>query len=207
ISAIGSGGFGTVFKVEHRLNKRIYAVKRVRYEDEKNKSFALREVKTLSKLCSIFVVKYYHSWHECNHIYIQMEFCSQTFGTILKDKNQVFGRQSSEPMNRYEYYICCEILRVLLECLQYLHELTPPVIHRDLKPNNILIPSNNSFIKLGDFGLATDQERNDMSHTPGVGTPGYVAPEGFHGKYTIISDIYSLAMIALQLFDLYDMYV
>ncbi|CAG2105565.1 unnamed protein product [Medioppia subpectinata] len=51
------------------------------------------------------------------HLFIVMEYCSQTLGSVLNDKQQVFGRQSTQAMNIYEYFTSCEILRELLECV------------------------------------------------------------------------------------------
>ncbi|CAG2107377.1 unnamed protein product, partial [Medioppia subpectinata] len=169
MSAIGSGGFGTVFKVKHRLDDKIYAVKRVQFGEKKQK--VLKEVKSLAKLDSDFVVKYYNSWLESNHLFIQMEFCSQNLKSLLEVKAIVFERQPEEEMKAFEYFICCEILKELLECVEYLHSWDPPVIHRDLKPDNILIEHNvryNRFVKVCDFGLATDHVMPSMSHTEDV---------------------------------------
>jgi WNK lysine deficient protein kinase len=58
--------------------------------------------------------------------------------------------------------------------MQYLHSLDPPVIHRDLKCDNIFINGNQGDIKLGDFGLST------LKHEPAaslIGTPEFMAPE------------------------------
>ncbi|CAG2166536.1 unnamed protein product [Oppiella nova] len=101
LSAIGSGGFGTVFKVKHRLDEQIYAVKRVQIKKSTDQYMKqiLNEVKNLRKLRSEYVVQYYSSWVEGNALYIQMEFCSQNLRNILELKPQVFGRQSGEPMD------------------------------------------------------------------------------------------------------------
>ncbi|CAG2100266.1 unnamed protein product [Medioppia subpectinata] len=203
------GGFGTVFKVKHRLDDKIFAVKRVQFKDfnEEDKQKVLKEAKMLSKLDSNFVVKFYYSWIESNYLYIQMEYCSQNLKQIIDEKAIVFERQPEDPMNIFEYFICCEIFKEVLECVQYIHESNPPVIHRDLNPRDILITinnNNNRFIKLGDFGLATDHDMPSMSHTGNVGRPGYMAPEiHFISNYTTKVDIYSLALIAHHLFDLF----
>ncbi|CAG2101137.1 unnamed protein product, partial [Medioppia subpectinata] len=114
-------------------------------------------------------------------------------------------------MNAIEYFMSCEIFRELLECVQYLHESNPVVIHRDLKPENILIDHNfsfNRFIKLCDFGLATDhdidrQTASRYDHTLGVGTKTYMSPEVYHYKqYNHKTDIYSLALIAEEIYSI-----
>ncbi|CAG2181082.1 unnamed protein product, partial [Oppiella nova] len=113
-------------------------------------------------------------------ITIYGNLCSDSLKNILQNKPQVFGRQPEEPMNSIEFYISCHIFKEILECVQYLHELNPPVIHRDLKPDNILISSqlrNGRFIKICDFGLASLHSSSYSSHTTGVGTRQYMAPE------------------------------
>ncbi|CAG2105027.1 unnamed protein product [Medioppia subpectinata] len=180
-----------------RLDDKIYAVKRVQFKDKENR--VLKEVKSLSKLDSNFVVKYYNSWTEGKHLYIQMEYCPQTLADVLKDKERAFGRQSpDESMTVFEYFMSCELFRELLQCLEYLHNQNPKVIHRDLKPSNILISrtiTNNTFIKLGDFGLATEHHRPSNSHTRGAGTPDYMAPEvHLYNTYDCRADVYSLSL-------------
>ncbi|CAG2102116.1 unnamed protein product [Medioppia subpectinata] len=165
----------------------------------------LKEVKILAKLVSDFVVKYHDSWTEDPHLYIQMEYCPQTLRSVIKDKPLVFGRLSpAEPQTVFEYFISCEILRELLLCLKFIHEVIPPIIHRDIKPDNILISTNSTNIKLGDFGLATEHDRQSKSHTHGVGTKNYMAPEiGFWGsKYDCKVDVYSMGMIMAKIFEM-----
>lgn len=152
-----------------------------------------------------------------------MEYCSQSLKNIIDMKALVFSRQLDNAMDRMEYYITCHIFKELLECVDYLHTRKPPVIHRDLKPANILIAHNirnNRFIKICDFGLITFHNRvqnnnlltenkiNDLTdysqtHTWRVGTLKYMAPEvKVRRKYETKVDIYSLGVIAQELFDI-----
>ncbi|CAG2106090.1 unnamed protein product [Medioppia subpectinata] len=216
LEKIGRGGFGTVYKVMHKLDGNVYAIKvisLIKTSDE-HKYRVLNEVKSLATVRSQYVVQYYNSWLDdySNQLYIQMEFCPQSLRSLLKDKGLAFGRQSAEPMNVYEYYISCEIFKELLQCVQYLHELSPQIIHRDLNPDNVLIvyntnAENNCFIKLCDFGLATlhnpdKHYRTKYKHTCDVGTLRYEAPEVANKKYGHKSDVYSLALIGGEIFDL-----
>ncbi|CAG2103613.1 unnamed protein product [Medioppia subpectinata] len=213
---IGRGGFGVVYKVKHNSSDEVYAIKTVTFlaSSDAHKLRVLNEVKSLENVRSEYVVQYYTSWIDNNRLYIQMEYCPQSLRTVLADKALAFGRQSADPMNLFEYYISCEIFKELLECVQYLHELNPRVIHRDLKPDNVLIANklsgdnNNSrrFIQLCDFGLATvhDPSRHTDSRYQhsAVGTYKYRAPEVSHRQYNHKADIYSLSLIGQELFGI-----
>ena len=132
-----------------------------------------------------------------------MELCSDNLMNIIKQKQIFFRRQETEAMNSIEYFISCEMFKEILECVQYLHESKPPIMHRDLNPKNILIkkiPENDIFLKLCDFDLL--KEGDYKTHTRGQGTDKYMAPEVQLGtKYSLKCDIYSLGIVAVQLFQ------
>jgi serine/threonine protein kinase len=92
-----------------------------------------------------------------------------------------------------------KILTGLASALLYLHEeCGNPVVHRDVKPNNVMLDSNYNA-HLGDFGLARLLNNEDSVTTNLAGTPGYLAPEiGFTGKATPESDVYSFGMVILE---------
>ncbi|WP_017304227.1 serine/threonine protein kinase [Spirulina subsalsa] len=87
----------------------------------------------------------------------------------------------------------------VLEILTYLHTLNPPVIHRDIKPQN-LIQSNDGRIILVDFGAVQEVYRKTISRGGTlVGTFGYMAPEQFRGQTTYASDLYGLGTTLIYL--------
>ena len=80
----------------------------------------------------------------------------------------------------------------LLEVLSYLHNQSPPIIYRDMKPSNVMIRNDNGRVMLVDFGIARSIVPDRRSTMTTIGTPHYASPEHFEGRHVIQSDIFSL---------------
>ncbi len=92
-----------------------------------------------------------------------------------------------------------QIAEQVLDVLIYLHELKPPVIHRDIKPQNIILQPNGK-IAIVDFGAVQDTYRStQVGGSTVVGTYGYMPPEQFRGKSVPASDLYALGATILFL--------
>ncbi|KAG0211510.1 hypothetical protein BGX33_004289 [Mortierella sp. NVP41] len=87
--------------------------------------------------------------------------------------------------------------RQILLGLTYLHTHNPPIIHRDLKCDNIFINGNNGQLKIGDLGLAVVRHRTHVSSV--LGTPEFMAPELYDEKYDEKVDIYAFGMCVLEM--------
>lgn len=86
----------------------------------------------------------------------------------------------------------------VLKGLEYLHTQQPyPVVHRDLKCDNIFINSHKGNVMIGDLGFATILSNKTAGSI--LGTPGYMAPEIFEEKYGTPADIYSFGMCVLEM--------
>ena len=134
-----------------------------------------------------------------------MEYCFDNLRNVLTIKLIVFERNENQAMNSIEYFISCEIFRQITEALNYLHSLKPePLIHRDLKPENILIgiSDNKKICKLSDFGISKFIEDKTQYLTNCLSTHKYSAPELSDGVYDTKVDVYSLGMIAMEIFNL-----
>ena len=87
--------------------------------------------------------------------------------------------------------------RQILKGLAYLHNRNPPVIHRDLKCDNVFISSTNGCVKIGDLGLATFKTQTFAKSMRG--TMEFMAPEMFDEKYDELVDIYSFGLCMLEM--------
>ena len=99
---------------------------------------------------------------------------------------------------RYTQIEVKELILEVLKILIALQDLSPPIIHRDCKPANIIRRKSDQKLMLLDFGIAIDQTLDTMGHTMGVGSLGYQAPEQISGYPTLASDVYSTAVMAVE---------
>src|SRR6202023_3931561 len=114
-----------------------------------------------------------------NHQYLVMEYID---GMTLEQKLQNAGGKmpGSEVI---------EVALQVLDTLEYLHNLEPPVIYRDLKPSNVMLTPSEQ-VKLLDFGIA--RLFQPLSNATMIGTQGYAPPEQDRGKVEFRSDLYAL---------------
>ncbi|CAG2172415.1 unnamed protein product, partial [Oppiella nova] len=150
-------------------------------------------------------------WIEKNRFcFIQMPFYENTLLDIMIAKPHAFGRKFGQTMDYMEFYITCELFAQLVDGMSYLHGLSPPIIHRNLKTTNIFVTSDgldNSFIKIADYGF----EKFDKLGVKPVAKSGYeglskyTALEVIKGrKYGLNADVYSLGIIGDEFFEVYS---
>ncbi|MFZ4555287.1 MAG: serine/threonine protein kinase [Pseudanabaena sp.] len=152
-----------------------------------------REAKVLASLNHPQIPKYLDYFHidleTDRRFYLVQEL-------IEGNSLAAIAQHGQESLNETEVQ---EIAKQILNVLCYLHELTPPVIHRDIKPQN-LIRRTNGAIAIVDFGAVQDVYRNTVTGgSTFVGTYGYMAPEQFRGQASCASDIYGLGATLLFL--------
>ncbi|KAJ8761265.1 hypothetical protein K2173_001321 [Erythroxylum novogranatense] len=87
--------------------------------------------------------------------------------------------------------------RQLLRGLIYLHSHNPPIIHRDLKCDNVFVNGNHGEVKIGDLGLATVMQQPTTKSV--IGTPEFMAPELYEEEYNELVDKYSFGMCKLEM--------
>uniref|UniRef100_F7DNB6 Eukaryotic translation initiation factor 2-alpha kinase 1 n=1 Tax=Xenopus tropicalis TaxID=8364 RepID=F7DNB6_XENTR len=147
-------------------------------------------------------------------LHIQMKLCEKSLWDWIVERNNHFQESgNSNPYDFVDVRITTRILYQILEGVRYIHSME--VLHRDLKPRNVFLHGADLHVRIGDFGLACrdifQQSRdswlqkdrsNGLTHTTGVGTCLYAAPEQLKGShYDFKSDMYSIGIILLELFQ------
>jgi serine/threonine protein kinase len=181
---IGQGGMGQVFKAEHEMMGRESAVKVLPLSKATPDAIAnfAREIRTQAKLDHPNLVRAYDAGHDGNVHYLVVEFVP---GTDLRKLVRTEGKLTMQQ--------AANIIRQAALGLQYAHD--QGLIHRDVKPGNILVTSK-GVAKVSDLGLAGFMHEVDKDPRAGkiVGTADYLAPEQIRNplNVTAASDIYSL---------------
>jgi len=97
----------------------------------------------------------------------------------------------SSPQARVPEKTVLKIAISILNILEYLHSMTPPIVYRDIKPANVMVKKSDGNIILIDFGIARSITSDDTPKTE-IGTVGYAPPEQYSGHPIPVSDIYAL---------------
>jgi cyclin-dependent kinase 2 len=189
LEKIGEGTYGVVYKAKDRTTNEIIALKKIRLEadDEGVPSTAIREISLLKELRHPNVVELKNVVHSEQKLYLIFEYLDHD----LKKFMDAYG--APLPTITVKSYLY-QMLSALLFC----H--THRVLHRDLKPQNLLIDKNNS-LKLADFGLARAFGLPVKTYTHEVVTLWYRAPEILLGcrQYSTPVDIWSVGCIFAEM--------
>jgi eukaryotic-like serine/threonine-protein kinase len=194
IDILGKGGVGITYRARDIETERIVAIKALslkRAKDWKAIELFDREAKILSQLNHPAIPKYIDSFQVDTEIDRQY-YIVQTLaeGQSLFDAVEAGWKPTIDGAK--------DIAAQILEILIYLHNLHPPVIHRDLKPQNI-IRNTDGKIYLVDFGAVQDTYYTVTGGSTVVGTYGYMAPEQFRGQAYLSTDLYGLGTTLLYL--------
>lgn len=195
VRAIGQGAFGTTYEAEDVTKGNQVAIKVLSLretQDWKALDLFERESQVLAHLNHPAIPKYldylYEDTQDDRHFYLVQELVE---GDSL-DRLVARGWHATEQDVR-------DIAEQVLKILDYLHWLSPPVIHRDIKPQNI-IRNRDGLIYLVDFGSVQDIYRRTLIEGGTfVGTVGYMPPEQFRGQAFFASDLYALGATLLFL--------
>jgi hypothetical protein len=189
LGTLGEGAQGHTFDgVDKRIGQPV-AIKRFDVRGAaswKDVDLAEREARVLQSLSHPRLPRYIDHFEEDGALYLVMEKIEGASLATLKKRGDTLGEKD-----------VFRLLRDASEVLDYLHGRSPPVIHRDLKPGNVLRRPDGSFAFV-DFGAVRDKLRPEGGSTV-VGTFGYMAPEQFQGRALPGSDVYALGATALTM--------
>jgi serine/threonine protein kinase len=189
VGALGAGSQGETLEAIDKREGRLVAIKRFRIRGAgswKAVELAEREARVLARLQHPALPLYLDHFEEQGALYLVM---GKVEGTNLA-QYLATGR-------RFDQNDVVRLLRAASDVLDYLHTQSPPVIHRDLKPGNVVIRPDQSFAFV-DFGCVRDSLKPEGGSTV-VGTFGYMAPEQFQGRALPTSDVYAIGATALTM--------
>ncbi|XP_072454319.1 serine/threonine-protein kinase WNK2 isoform X7 [Notamacropus eugenii] len=189
---LGRGSFKTVYKgldtetwVEvawcELQDRKLTKLERQRFKEE---------AEMLKGLQHPNIVRFYDFWESCTKgkrciVLVTELMTSGTLKTYLKR----FKVMKPKVLRSW----CRQILKGLL----FLHTRTPPIIHRDLKCDNIFITGPTGSVKIGDLGLATLKRASFAKSV--IGTPEFMAPEMYEEHYDESVDVYAFGMCMLEM--------
>jgi Protein kinase domain len=189
LGTLGEGSQGRTFDGVDKGIGQPVAIKRfdVRGASSwKDVDLAEREARVLQSLSHPKLPRYVDRFEEDGALYLVMEKIEGASLAVLRRRGETLEEKD-----------VVRLLRDAADVLDYLHGRSPPVIHRDLKPGNVLRRPDGSFAFV-DFGAVRDKLRPEGGSTV-VGTFGYMAPEQFQGRALPGSDVYAVGATALAM--------
>ncbi|KAL9236157.1 hypothetical protein vseg_010858 [Gypsophila vaccaria] len=147
------------------------------------------EIHLLKNLNHESIIRFYNSWIDTDQRTFNFITEMLTSGT-LREYRQKYKEVNIRAIKNWA--------RQILRGLAHLHNLDPPVIHRDLKCDNIFVNGHLAQVKIGDFGLAAILRGSQHAHSV-IGTPEFMAPELYEEEYNELVDVYSFGMCVLEM--------
>lgn len=196
IKELGHGAYGYVYKMLHEPTGNIMAVKRIRANvNSKEQKRLLMDLDVSMRVTDCpYTVHFYGALFREGDVWICMELMTASLDKLYK---KVYAK----PDRRVPEEVLRQIAFAMIHALNYLHSKLK-VIHRDVKPSNILVDDKGSF-KLCDFGIS-GQLVDSLAKTVDAGCKPYMAPERINPArdmkgYDIRSDIWSLGITMIEL--------
>ena len=191
---IGTGAFAEVYRVKHKyLGLQALKVLKPRAFSRDEQANIISEATILSNITHPNVVRVFEAnsfkKNQIELFFISMEYVSgETLFQLLKRKIRI------------ALPLALSIQRDICAGLSIAHRQNPPVIHRDIKPQNVLLSYNSSTPagKVSDFGVAKAVDSKTRM-TDSAGTIPYLPPEGFWGFHTASSDVFSAGIVFYQM--------
>jgi len=195
IEYIGSGGFSHVYKIRKKTDNSIWALKTIHpiVNNQQDIKAILNEGRNALKIRNENVISYiyFHDGTKFNNLppYIIMEYANGGNLSDFIDTNKGLQKYIENPV----------LILMFKQLINGMKAINNYLVHRDIKPLNILF--NDNVLKITDFGLSKIVNQSTRSSTfKGSGTYAYMAPEAWENKNnTIQMDIYSMGIVFYQL--------
>ncbi|KAG0473236.1 hypothetical protein HPP92_015093 [Vanilla planifolia] len=189
---LGRGAFKTVYRAFDEIDGIEVAWNQVRIDEvlqsPGNLERLYSEVYLLKSLKHDNIIKFYNSWVDDKNKTINIITELFTSGNL---------RQYRRKHKHVDLKAIKNWARQILCGLEYLHSHKPPILHRDLKCDNIFVNGNHGEVKIGDLGLAAIMQQPFARSV--IGTPEFMAPELYDEEYNELVDIYSFGMCMLEM--------
>lgn len=183
---LGKGGFGAVYLVrDQRVRGNLFAVKEVIDADKKERLRFAFEGEVLKRLDHPALPRVYRVFDDekSSRAYMLMDYIA---GPNLETLRQ------QQPERRFPLTRALGMMAPIFEAVTFLHQQTPPIIHRDVKPANIIVPTAEDSTVLVDFGIAKEYDPDSTTTAIRRCSPGYGAPEQYSMGTNTRTDIYGL---------------
>ena len=183
---LGQGGFGAVYLVrDRRVKQNLFALKEIINPDKHDRERFIFEGEILKRLDHRALTRVYRVFEDdkLRRVYILMDYIR---GRNLKDL------LAEQPGRRFPLPLVLAIMAPIVDALIYLHHQDPPIVHRDVKPANIIVPVGANEAVLVDFGSAKEYVADGTTNVIRHGSPGYAALEQYGIGTTPSTDIYGL---------------
>lgn len=183
---VGRGGFGRVWKVDHKRSKCFFALKemqKLRVVAKRSVHSVMNERKLLACLKHPFIVNMHYAFQDRDNLYLVLDYMKGGDLRYHLTKLRTFTEAQTK------FFAACIILG-----LEYLHGNN--IIHRDIKPENLVLDST-GYLCITDFGIARTWSAENAKDTSG--TPGYMAPEVLcRQNHTFSVDYFALGVIVYE---------
>lgn len=204
---LGSGGFGVVHKALDMQSERMVAVKIMtvisedEMQDQKARERFEREIRIAKSLNHPHILPALDSGYR----EYQGRIVPYLVSPYMPDGSLWHLIKREPPCTHWSLPQTSDVIMQAAQGLQYMHNLTPPKVHQDVKPQNFLVglkgnpPHRVAHLYLSDFGISREQITSSFQVSEIAGTRIYMAPEQFSWRITCASDQYALAIMACLL--------
>ena len=186
---LGRGGFGTVWKAEHKATRQVLAFKemnKTRLVNLRNVNSLIEEREILGVIKGKFIVQLHYTFQDNENVYLVFDYKNAGDLKYYQIKKYVFTEE------QVKFFIAC-----VCSALKSIH--SHKVIHRDIKPENLLFDEK-GFLYITDFGFAKWAKK--INHFDTSGTISYMAPEVVSGKnHGYVSDYFSVGVVIYEIYE------